>query len=56
MKDAGKKQVASPAVQRQARALKTRADLMQAARKVFAKSGFEQARLEDIPRLAGNFA
>jgi len=53
MKDAGKKQVASPVVQRQARALKTRADLMQAARKIFAKSGFEQARLEDIARLAG---
>jgi len=53
MKDAGKKQAASPVVQRQARAVKTRADLMQAARKVFAKSGFEQARLEDIARLAG---
>jgi len=53
MKDAGKRQAASPVVQRQARALKTRADLMQAARKVFAKSGFEQARLEDIARLAG---
>lgn len=37
----------------QDRALQTRQDLLDAARRVFARDGFELARLEDIARAAG---
>ncbi|SEF53296.1 transcriptional regulator, TetR family [Bryocella elongata] len=42
---------AAPPVQD--RALQTRQDLLDAARRVFARDGFELARLEDIARVAG---
>lgn len=41
------------AVKRQERALVTRKDLADAARKVFARDGFELARVEDIAAAAG---
>ncbi|WP_263409416.1 TetR/AcrR family transcriptional regulator [Terriglobus tenax] len=53
MKDSGNHRSDRIPAPKQARAFKTRAELLQAARTVFAKSGFEHARLEDIARLAG---
>ncbi len=38
----------------QDRAISTRQDLMEAARRIFARDGFEIARLEDIAAAAGN--
>ena len=38
---------------KQERSLNTRAELLEAARKVFARDGFERARLEDIAEEAG---
>jgi AcrR family transcriptional regulator len=38
---------------RQDRAISTRRDLLQAARRIFARDGFEMARLEDIAATAG---
>ncbi|HEV2135115.1 MAG TPA: helix-turn-helix domain-containing protein [Terracidiphilus sp.] len=38
---------------RQDRAISTRGDLMEAARRIFARDGFEMARLEDIAAAAG---
>jgi AcrR family transcriptional regulator len=37
----------------QDRAISTRRDLMEAARRIFARDGFEMARLEDIAKAAG---
>ncbi|MGA8108821.1 MAG: TetR family transcriptional regulator, partial [Acidobacteriaceae bacterium] len=39
--------------QQQDRALSTRRDLMNAARSIFARNGFEMTRLEDIAAAAG---
>jgi AcrR family transcriptional regulator len=43
----------SAAAGKQDRAVSTRRDLMQAARRIFARDGFEMARLEDIAAAAG---
>jgi AcrR family transcriptional regulator len=40
-------------IRRQDRAISTRRDLMEAARRIFARDGFEMARLEDIAAAAG---
>lgn len=58
MKDSEKptsalEEYASPAPPRQARARATRLELVNAAREIFARDGFEQARLEDIAAAAG---
>ena len=44
---------AGSAAPRQARARATRLELLKAARNIFARDGFEQARLEDIAAAAG---
>jgi AcrR family transcriptional regulator len=49
----GSKKSRKVALKRQPRALATRGHLTEAARKVFARDGFEQARIEDIAALAG---
>ncbi|HWE51663.1 MAG TPA: TetR/AcrR family transcriptional regulator [Bryobacteraceae bacterium] len=57
MKDSGTARAAAiaPSGERtkQERSVQTRADLLRAARKVFARDGFERARLEDIAEEAG---
>jgi AcrR family transcriptional regulator len=44
---------ASQASRKQDRALATRSHLLQSARTIFARDGFEQARIEDISALSG---
>ena len=46
-------QAPAPKTSQQDRAVSTRRDLMEAARRIFARDGFEMARLEDIARAAG---
>ena len=52
-KVARQKEQHEPSFHRQSRALATRKHLVMAARKIFVRDGFEQARIEDIANLAG---
>lgn len=49
----GRERAGQPGSPKQARARATRLELMNAARNIFARDGFEQARLEDIAATAG---
>jgi AcrR family transcriptional regulator len=56
MKDSlvtGDLRASQPERAKQERSLHTRAELLNAARKIFARDGFERARLEDIAETAG---